>query len=107
MRWPISSSRRAGWCETNQGETTTDTSRGSVRIPGSRPGIMWTCIVRVTGIMSMMSEGEGIQHACRQFEHAIDSVNLARVKRKEKKRKELGKHGFRSISCSNKQKIHR
>jgi hypothetical protein len=69
-----------------------------VRVPGSRPGIMWTCIVRVTGIMSMMSEGEGIQHACGQFEHAIDSVNLARVKRKEKKR---GKHGFRSISCSN------
>jgi hypothetical protein len=80
-------------------ETTTDTSRGSVRIPGSRPGIMWTCIVRVTGIKSMMSEGEGIHHACGQFEHAIDSVNLARVKRKEKKR---GKHGFRSISCSNK-----
>jgi hypothetical protein len=61
---------------------------------------MWTCIVRVTGIMSMVSEGEGIQHACGQFEHAIDSVNLARVKRKEKKR---GKHGFRS--CSNKQRF--
>lgn len=60
---------------------------------------MWTCIVRVTGIMSMTSEGEGIQHACGQFEHAIDSVNLALVKRKEKKR---GKHGFRSSSCSNK-----
>ena len=30
--------------------------------------------------------GEGIQHACGQLEHAIDSVNLARVKRKEKKR---------------------
>jgi hypothetical protein len=39
---------------------------------------MWTCIVRVTGIMSMMSEGAGIQHACGQFEHAIDAVNLAR-----------------------------
>jgi hypothetical protein len=63
---------------------------------------MWTCIVRVTGIMSMMSEGEGIQHACEQFEHAINSVNLAWVKRKEKKR---GKHGFRSISCSNKQRF--
>jgi hypothetical protein len=60
----------------------------SVRIPGSRPGIMWTCIVRVTGIMSTMIPGEGIQHACGQFEHAIDSVNLARVKRKEKKRGE-------------------
>jgi hypothetical protein len=60
----------------------------SVRIPGSRPGIMWTCIVRVTGIMSTMIPGEGIQHACGQFEHAIDSVNLARVKRKEKKRRE-------------------
>jgi hypothetical protein len=59
-----------------------------VRIPGSRPGIMWTCIVRVTGIMSTMIPGEGIQHACGQFEHAIDSVNLARVKRKEKKRGE-------------------
>jgi mannitol-1-phosphate/altronate dehydrogenase len=47
----------------------------------------------------MMSEGEGIQHACGQFEHAIDSVNLARVK---KKRKKGGKHGFRIISCSNK-----
>jgi hypothetical protein len=63
---------------------------------------MWTCIVRVTGIMSMMSEGEGIQHACGQFEHAIDSVNLARVKRKEKKRR---KHGFRSILCSNKKRF--
>ncbi len=62
---------------------------------------MWTCIVRVTGIMSMTSEGEGIQHACGQFEHAMDSVNLALVKRKEKKR---GKHGFRSISCSNKKR---
>jgi hypothetical protein len=61
---------------------------GDVRIPGSRPGIMWTCIVRVTGIMSTMIPGEGIQHACGQFEHAIDSVNLARVKRKEKKRGE-------------------
>jgi hypothetical protein len=60
---------------------------------------MWTCIVRVTVIMSMTSEGEGIQHACGQFEHAMDSVNLAMVNRKEKKR---GKHGFRSISCSNK-----
>jgi hypothetical protein len=60
----------------------------TVRIPGSRPGIMWTCIVRVTGIMSTMIPGEGIQHACGQFEHAIDSVNLARVKRKEKKRGE-------------------
>jgi hypothetical protein len=49
---------------------------------------MWTCIVSVTGIMSMTSEGKGIQHACGQFEHAIDSVNLARVKRKEKKRGE-------------------
>jgi hypothetical protein len=36
----------------------------------------------------MMSEGEGIQHACGQFEHAIDSVNLARVKKKKKKRGE-------------------
>ena len=63
---------------------------------------MWTCIVRVTGIMSMTSEGEGIQHACGQFEHAIDSVNLALVKRKEKKRE---KHGFRSSSCSNKKEI--
>ena len=60
---------------------------------------MWTCIVRVTGIMSMTSEGEGIQHACGQFEHAVDSVHLALVKRKEMNR---GKHGFRSISCSNK-----
>jgi hypothetical protein len=34
--------------------------------------------------MSTMIPGEGIQHACGQFEHAIDSVNLARVKRKEK-----------------------
>jgi hypothetical protein len=49
---------------------------------------MWTCIVRVTGIMSTMIPGEGIQHACGQFEHAIDSVNLARVIRKEKKRGE-------------------
>jgi hypothetical protein len=49
---------------------------------------MWTCIVRVTGIMSTMSAGEGIQHACGQFEHAIDSVNLPRVKRKETKRGE-------------------
>ena len=47
---------------------------------------MWTCIVRVTGIMSMTREGEGIQHACGQFEHAMNSVNLALVKRKEKKR---------------------
>lgn len=44
---------------------------------------MWTCIVRVTGIMSVMSEGEGIQYACGQFEHAIDSVNLPPMKRKE------------------------
>jgi hypothetical protein len=51
---------------------------------------------------AMVSEGEGIQHACGQFENAIDSVNLARVKRKEKKR---GEHGFRSISCSNKQRF--
>jgi hypothetical protein len=58
----------------------------TVRIPGSRPGIKWTCIVRVTGIMSMMRAGEGIQYECGQFEHAIDSVNLARVKRKQKKR---------------------
>ena len=65
---------------------------------------MWTCIVRVTGIMSTMSAGEGMQHACGQFEHAIDSVNLARVKRKEKKLRKGGKHGFRSISCSNKKK---
>ncbi len=65
-----------------------------VRIPVSRPGIMWTCIVRVTGIMSMVSEGEGIQYACGQFEHAIDSVHLARVKRKEKKRKEKGESRF-------------
>ena len=63
---------------------------------------MWTCIVRVTGIMSMVSEGEGIQHACGQFEHAIDSVNLARVKRKEEKR---GKHVFRSILCSHEQRF--
>jgi hypothetical protein len=63
---------------------------------------MWTCIVRVTGIMSMVSEGEGIQHACGQFEHAIDSVNLARVKRKEEKR---GKYRFRSISGSNEQRF--
>ena len=39
---------------------------------------------------------------CGQFEHAMDSVNLALVKRKEKKR---GKHGFRSISCSNKKRL--
>ena len=45
---------------------------------------MWTCTVRVTGIVSMTSEGEGIQHACGQFEHAMDSVNLAQVKRKER-----------------------
>jgi hypothetical protein len=38
--------------------------------------------------MSTMSAGEGIQHACGLFEHAIDSVNLARVKRKEKKKGE-------------------
>jgi hypothetical protein len=50
----------------------------------------------------MVSEGEGIQYACGQFEHAIDSVNLARVKRKEKKK---GKHGCRSISRSNKQRF--
>ena len=44
--------------------------------------------MRVTGIMSMVSEGEGIQHACGQFEHAIDSVNFSpgEKKRKEKKR---------------------
>jgi hypothetical protein len=46
---------------------------------------MWTCMVRVTEIMSMTSEGEGIQHACGQFEHAMDSVTLALVKRKEMK----------------------
>jgi hypothetical protein len=51
--------------------------------------------------MSTTSEGEGIQHACGQFEHAMDSVNLSLVKRKEKKR---GNHGFRSISCSDKKK---
>ena len=28
----------------------------AVRIPDSRPGIMWTCIVRVTRIMSIVSE---------------------------------------------------
>jgi hypothetical protein len=50
----------------------------------------------------MTSEGEGIQHACGQFEHAMDSVNLALVKRKEKQRE---KHGFRSISCSNKRRF--
>jgi hypothetical protein len=44
-------------------------------------------MVTVTGIMSMMSAGEGIQHACGQFEHAIDSVNLSSG---EKKRKEKG-----------------
>jgi hypothetical protein len=32
-----------------------------VKILGSRPGIMWTCIVSVTTIASIMSEGEGIQ----------------------------------------------
>ena len=59
---------------------------------------MWTCIVRVTGIMSMVSEGEGIQYACGQFEHAIDSVHLARVKRKEKKRKEKKRKGGITVS---------
>jgi len=63
---------------------------------------MWTCIVRVTGIMLMTSEEEGIQHACGQFEHVIDSVNLALIK---KKAKERGKHGFLSISCSNKKRL--
>jgi hypothetical protein len=52
----------------------------------------------------MTREGEGIQHACGQFEHAMDSVNLALVKRKENKG---GKHGFRSISCSNNKKTSR
>jgi hypothetical protein len=36
--------------------------------------------------MLMVSEGEGIQHACGQFEHAIDSVSPGEKKRKEKKR---------------------
>jgi hypothetical protein len=48
---------------------------------------MWTCMVTVTGIMSMMSAGEGIQHACGQFEHAIDSVNLSSGEKKRKKKK--------------------
>jgi hypothetical protein len=98
MRWPISSSRRTGWCETDQGEKTTDTCRGSLRIPGSRPGIMWTCIVRMTWIMSMVNEGEGIHHVCGQFEHEIDCVHLVRMKRKEKK-------GGNIVSYSNTKKV--
>ena len=43
------------------------------------------CIVRVTGIMSMTSDGGGIQRACGQFEHAMDPVNLARSKEKKRK----------------------
>jgi hypothetical protein len=38
--------------------------------------------MRVTRINSMMSEGEGIQQACGQFEYAIDSVNLAQGEKK-------------------------
>ena len=33
--------------------------------------------------MLMVSEGEGIQHACGQFEHAIDSFSPGEKKRKE------------------------
>ena len=35
-----------------------DTSRGSVRIPELRPGIMWTCTVRAATIRSIVSERE-------------------------------------------------
>ncbi len=50
----------------------------------------------MTGIMLMVSEGEGIQHACGQFEHAIDSVNFSpgEKKRKEKKRNKGGTSFF-------------
>ena len=32
----------------------------SVRIQGSRPGIMWTCIVSITSIAPIVSEREGL-----------------------------------------------
>jgi hypothetical protein len=35
-----------------------DTSRGSVRIPEMRPGIMWTCTVRAATIGSIVNERE-------------------------------------------------
>ena len=35
-----------------------DTSRGSVRIPELRPGIMWTCTMRAATIRSIVSERE-------------------------------------------------
>ncbi len=35
-----------------------DTSRGSVRIPELRPGIMWTCTVRAATIRSIVSKRE-------------------------------------------------
>ena len=60
-----------GYEENQAQELAVDAARGRharqkkshtpVKILGSRPGIMWTCIVSVTTIASIMSEGEGIQ----------------------------------------------
>jgi len=57
-RWPISFLRRAGLGDEDQNVMLNDTSRGSVRIPELRPGIMWTCTVRAATIRSIVSERE-------------------------------------------------
>jgi len=61
-------------------------SMETVRIQGSRPGIMLTCIVRFMAITPIVSEREGLQWACEQSELQLDSENLVLVKTVKRKK---------------------
>ena len=63
-----------------------DTSRGSVRIPELRPGIMWTCTVRAATIRSIVSEREitkltsGVWNATKTSVKSVKSESRKRKK---------------------------
>jgi hypothetical protein len=58
-----------------------DTSRGSVRIPELRPGIMWTCTVRAATIRSIVSEREITKLTSGGLEHVFIGVLCSNKKK--------------------------
>ena len=77
-----------------------DTSRGSVRIPELRPGIMWTCTVRAATIRSIVSEREITKLTSGGLER---DQNFCKKVSRGKEKKDL-EHVFIGVLCSNKKK---
>ena len=76
-----------------------DTSRGSVRIPELRPGIMWTCTVRAATIRSIVSEREITKLTSSGLES--DQNFCKKMSRGKEKR---FRTCFIGVLCSNKKK---